>query len=177
MRAINAQFELFDAAHVPVGSRPGERGRVGSCLVGGITRRARKYKNSGNEAKNYLKTKDITFLQCANYVRFARKLRPIRPLKKQEPPQFARRAVTRCREARLERDTLSASGGGSRTVPTHNVDPWGGADVPCFGMSSGPWFEEGAYVPTKGVGTYALPLAFDTWHDAAGRTPARHITG
>jgi len=31
-------------------------------------------KNSGNEAKKYLKTKHITFLSDANYARFARKL-------------------------------------------------------------------------------------------------------
>jgi len=79
MRAINAQFELFDAAHVPVGSGAGERGRLIGCLVGGMTRRARKYKNSGNEAKKYLKTKDITFLHGANDVRFARRLTLIRP--------------------------------------------------------------------------------------------------
>jgi len=30
-------------------------------------------KNSGNEAKKSLKTKDITFLMRANYARFARK--------------------------------------------------------------------------------------------------------
>jgi hypothetical protein len=34
-------------------------------------------KNSGNEAKKYLKTKHITFLSGANYVRFARKLTQI----------------------------------------------------------------------------------------------------
>jgi hypothetical protein len=38
---------------------------------------ARKTQNSGNEAKEYLKTKDIAFLNDANYVRFARKLAPI----------------------------------------------------------------------------------------------------
>jgi hypothetical protein len=36
-----------------------------------MTARA-KYKNSGNEDKNWLKTKDITFLNAANYARFAR---------------------------------------------------------------------------------------------------------
>jgi hypothetical protein len=35
-------------------------------------------KNSGNEAKNYLKTKDITFLSGADYARFARKFAQIR---------------------------------------------------------------------------------------------------
>jgi len=34
-------------------------------------------KNSGNEAKKYLKTKDITFLNAANYARFARKFAQI----------------------------------------------------------------------------------------------------
>jgi len=37
----------------------------------GMTARG-KYKNSGNEAKNWLKTKDIIFLNAANYARFAR---------------------------------------------------------------------------------------------------------
>ena len=36
-----------------------------------------KMKNSGNEAKEYLKTKDITFLNAANYACFARKLAQI----------------------------------------------------------------------------------------------------
>jgi hypothetical protein len=30
-------------------------------------------KNSGNEAKEYLKTKDITFFDAADYARFAHK--------------------------------------------------------------------------------------------------------
>jgi hypothetical protein len=34
----------------------------------------RKMQNSGNEAKKYLKTKHITFLNAANYARFARNL-------------------------------------------------------------------------------------------------------
>jgi hypothetical protein len=43
-----------------------------------IRRRARKCKNSGNEAKKYLKTKDITFLVAANCAPFARKSAPER---------------------------------------------------------------------------------------------------
>ena len=35
---------------------------------------SRKMKNSGNEAKEYLKTKEITFFNDANYAGFARKL-------------------------------------------------------------------------------------------------------
>jgi hypothetical protein len=38
---------------------------VGKC------RELQKMKNSGNEAKNYLKTKHITFFDAANYARFA----------------------------------------------------------------------------------------------------------
>ena len=34
---------------------------------------ARKYENRGNEAKKWLKTKDITFFDGANYARFVRK--------------------------------------------------------------------------------------------------------
>jgi hypothetical protein len=34
-------------------------------------------KNSGNEAKEYLKTKDITFFNAASFVRFARQLTAI----------------------------------------------------------------------------------------------------
>jgi len=33
--------------------------------------------NSGNEAKKWLKTKDITFFKCANLVRFAHKFAQI----------------------------------------------------------------------------------------------------
>jgi hypothetical protein len=36
-----------------------------------------KMKNSGNEAKKYLKTKDITFSNDANYARFTRKFAQI----------------------------------------------------------------------------------------------------
>jgi len=37
-----------------------------------------KMKNSGNEAKKYLKTKDITFLSAAKYAHFARKFAQIK---------------------------------------------------------------------------------------------------
>ena len=43
----------------------------------GECRELQKVKNSGNKAKNYLKTKNITFLKSANIVRFVCKLRPI----------------------------------------------------------------------------------------------------
>jgi hypothetical protein len=53
---------------------PGESGLVPAAGKG---RKLRKMKNRGNEAKKYLKTKDITFLNVANSARFARKLSQI----------------------------------------------------------------------------------------------------
>jgi hypothetical protein len=50
----------------------------GRVLATGECRELQKMKNSGNEAKKYLKTKDITFLKAANYARFARKFAQIR---------------------------------------------------------------------------------------------------
>ncbi len=44
----------------------------------GECRGLQEMKNSANEAKEYLKTKDITFLSRANYVRFACNLARIR---------------------------------------------------------------------------------------------------
>jgi hypothetical protein len=44
----------------------------------GKCRELQKMKNSGNEAKKYLKTNNITFLSDADYARFARKLAPNR---------------------------------------------------------------------------------------------------
>ena len=49
-----------------------------------------KTKNSGNEAKKYLKTKNITFLSDANYAHFACKLTPIGRHKEQKTPRFAK---------------------------------------------------------------------------------------
>jgi hypothetical protein len=42
------------------------------------SRALQKMKNSGNEAKKLLKTKDITFLDAANFARSACRLTPIR---------------------------------------------------------------------------------------------------
>jgi hypothetical protein len=74
MRALNAQFELFHTAHVPAGDWNG-RIQQGSKLPGRGS--ARKYKNSGNEAKKSLKTKDITFFDAANCAHFTRKFAQI----------------------------------------------------------------------------------------------------
>jgi hypothetical protein len=58
MRALNAEFELFGATRALAEVR-GAGMQQGSKLPGWGS--VRKYKNSGNEAKKYLKTKDITF--------------------------------------------------------------------------------------------------------------------
>ncbi|MGC9996289.1 MAG: hypothetical protein ABSE79_13285 [Terriglobia bacterium] len=50
----------------------------------GKERIAWKYKNRGNEAKKYLKTKEVTFLKAANYARFERIFAQIRAQKEQQ---------------------------------------------------------------------------------------------
>ena len=55
----------------------------------GEARETEKMKNSGNEAKKYLKKKDITFLNAANYARFACKLTLIPRQKDQKKLHFA----------------------------------------------------------------------------------------
>ena len=68
MRELEPEFELFDIAHVSVAGW--NRGmQRGSKLPGWGS--APKYENSGNEAKKYLKTKDITFLNGAIRACFA----------------------------------------------------------------------------------------------------------
>ena len=62
MRALNTEFELFDASRLlPVGSRA-ESGWLRKRPGEGNPEDRGKYKNSGNEAKKWLKTNDITFL-------------------------------------------------------------------------------------------------------------------
>jgi len=55
----------------PPGPGTGDAAGFEIVRVAETPRRGRKYKNRGNEAKKYLKTKDITFLNGANYERFA----------------------------------------------------------------------------------------------------------
>ena len=75
MREMDPKFELFDIAHV----------RAGDWIVGDATGTeiarlvealgtVREFKNTGNKAKKWLKTKDITFFNAANCAYFARKL-------------------------------------------------------------------------------------------------------
>jgi len=59
---------------VPAGcSSGGTRLGSGTDGSGNGLGSARKYKKSGNEAKKYLKTKDITFLDAANSAHFTRR--------------------------------------------------------------------------------------------------------
>ena len=91
MCALNATFELVDNADLQaaVWNRRMRQDSI-SAERGEPQRIARKYKNSGNEAKEYLKTKDITFFDAAYFARFVRRSTPIRPQKEQEPPHFAK---------------------------------------------------------------------------------------
>jgi len=64
-------------------SQAGARARRGARESGRVPamwecRELQQMKNSGNEAKKYLKTKHITFFSDANYARFARNLAQIR---------------------------------------------------------------------------------------------------
>jgi len=54
------------------------------------TAEIQKMENSGNEAKKYLKTKDIAFLNVASFAHFARNFAPFGPQKEQETPHFWR---------------------------------------------------------------------------------------
>jgi hypothetical protein len=78
MRASNAQFDLFHTAHALSGGWSGGiASERGIAWAAEIRRRARNYKNSGNEAKKSLKTNDITFLLAANYAQLTRRFAPI----------------------------------------------------------------------------------------------------
>ncbi len=73
MRAIDAQFEISYIARVPAGySGGGTRLGPETDGSGNGLGSARKYKKSGNEAKKYLKTKDITFSNAENSAHFIR---------------------------------------------------------------------------------------------------------
>jgi hypothetical protein len=78
MREIEPKFELFDIAHVRAGNRiVGDVAGTEIALLAETRGTAREYKNSGNKAKKWLKTKHITFLNAANDARFACKLAQI----------------------------------------------------------------------------------------------------
>jgi len=79
MSSLSAKIQLF--LHAPVSAvgflcrRPPARLEDESARD--TPGNAEKYKNSGNEAKEYLKTKDLTSLNAAKGAHFARKLTQI----------------------------------------------------------------------------------------------------
>ncbi len=78
MRPLDAQFELFGTAHVQAGDWERENAAGFDFVrLAEIRRRGGKYKNSGNEARKYLKTKYITLLIDANCAHFGRRFAQI----------------------------------------------------------------------------------------------------
>jgi hypothetical protein len=74
MRALNTQIELSCTPRVLAWVRDwGMRQGSNLSVRWEYRKGARIYKNRGNEAKKYLKTKDITLLSAANCAHFARK--------------------------------------------------------------------------------------------------------
>jgi hypothetical protein len=72
MREIETKFELFDIAQVRTGIwAVGDVAGTGIAPLGETRGTATEYKNRGNEAKKWLKTKDITILKCAIIAPFA----------------------------------------------------------------------------------------------------------
>jgi hypothetical protein len=72
VRALRIEFEFSGSSQVLSQASNGKDDRGRNRPRGGIQRTARKHKNSGNEAKKYLKIKDITFYSAANYAHFTR---------------------------------------------------------------------------------------------------------
>jgi len=88
MRALRAEFEFSSTSQVLAEASNGKGNCGRNRPAGGIRRSATKYKNRGNEAKKYLKTKHITFLDVANFACFVRKLTAISPQREQMTPHF-----------------------------------------------------------------------------------------
>ena len=65
------EIEFSKTSHDLARPLNGKGDRDENLPGGGIQKTARKYENRGNKAKEYLKTKDITFSKAANYARFA----------------------------------------------------------------------------------------------------------
>jgi hypothetical protein len=77
------------------------QGRTEWCGPRGEGKALQKVKNSGNEAKESLKTKDITFLKGANFARFARKITLISRQKEQKNCILRKRTESPQRTARV----------------------------------------------------------------------------
>jgi len=70
MRTFRTEFELFHTTPVLVAASNGEDEWGRDRPAVGIQRTSRNCENRGNEAKKCLKTKDITFSNAANCMRF-----------------------------------------------------------------------------------------------------------
>ncbi len=80
MREIEPKFELFDIARVRAGDWiAGDVAGTEIARLGETRGTAREFKNTGNKAKKWLKTKHITFLKGANQGPVARQPAQIRP--------------------------------------------------------------------------------------------------
>jgi hypothetical protein len=78
MREIDPEFELLDIARVEAGVWTVGHGSENEIARLGKTQETgREFKNTGNKAKEWLKTKHITFLKCAIAAPFACKLAQI----------------------------------------------------------------------------------------------------
>ena len=75
---IKPNFRAF-SDRAPSGGGPDQENaaKFGIARTGEIERSAREYKNRENKAKEYLKTKDITFFEAANCARFERQFAAI----------------------------------------------------------------------------------------------------
>ena len=67
MRALRVEFEFSNTSSVLAEASNGKEDGGRNRPVRGIQRTAREYENRGNEAKEYLKTKDLTFVKVANF--------------------------------------------------------------------------------------------------------------
>jgi hypothetical protein len=70
-------FILWTVCRWQAAPPPRRKGKRDGSDQSGEGRTVQEMQNSGNEAKKYLKTKDITFLIAANYARFEHKLTAI----------------------------------------------------------------------------------------------------
>jgi hypothetical protein len=100
MDALKAEFELCNNLHVLARAPVDERGRFEIAREREIQTTPRIHENRGNKAKEYLKTKEITFFKAPNSASFARNLSAIEPQKEERTPDFAKtrsRLATRAR--------------------------------------------------------------------------------
>jgi hypothetical protein len=96
MSTLSAQFQLSWRTPVPAVGLLWRRptSRFENEPAQDTPRNAEKYKNSGNEAKEYLKTKDLTFLNAAKDAHLARKLTQIGENNDQKLPYLTRTNLT-----------------------------------------------------------------------------------